>query len=80
MYPSPFKEVGGPRQPGTPIITRSPGHPRDSAPQHLADPSESTHAVTMIPIVIDTNVFVAALRSAGGALRAILRELLREYP
>ena len=34
----------------------------------------------MIPIVIDTNVFVAALRSSGGALRAVLRELLREYP
>jgi putative PIN family toxin of toxin-antitoxin system len=27
----------------------------------------------MIPVVIDTNVFVAGLRSAGGASRAVLR-------
>lgn len=27
----------------------------------------------MIPLVIDTNVFVAGLRSAGGASRAVLR-------
>ena len=30
----------------------------------------------MIPIVIDTNVFVAALRSAGGASRVVLRGAL----
>ncbi len=30
----------------------------------------------MIPIVIDTNVFVAGLRSAGGASRAVLRRAL----
>lgn len=30
----------------------------------------------MVPLVIDTNVFVAALRSAGGASRVILREAL----
>ena len=30
----------------------------------------------MIPIVIDTNVFVAGLRSAGGASREVLRRAL----
>ena len=30
----------------------------------------------MIPIVIDTNVFVAGLRSGGGASRAVLRQAL----
>lgn len=30
----------------------------------------------MIPVVIDTNVFVAGLRSAGGASRAVLRRAL----
>lgn len=30
----------------------------------------------MIPIVIDTNVFVAGLRSAGGASRTVLRRTL----
>lgn len=30
----------------------------------------------MIPVVIDTNVFVAGLRSAGGASRAVLRQAL----
>jgi len=30
----------------------------------------------MIPVVIDTNVFVAALRSEGGASRAVLRRAL----
>lgn len=38
--------------------------------------SDSTYAVNMIPIVIDTNVFVAGLRSAGGASRAVLRRAL----
>lgn len=30
----------------------------------------------MIPLVIDTNVFVAGLRSEGGASRAVLRRVL----
>jgi len=30
----------------------------------------------MIPLVIDTNVFVAGLRSAGGASRTVLRRVL----
>jgi len=30
----------------------------------------------VIPVVIDTNVFVAGLRSAGGASRAVLRRAL----
>lgn len=42
----------------------------------LAKHFDSTYAVTMIPIVIDTNVFVAGLRSAGGASRAVLRRAL----
>lgn len=42
----------------------------------LAKPFDSTYAVIMIPIVIDTNVFVAGLRSAGGASRAVLRRAL----
>jgi hypothetical protein len=39
----------------------------------LAQTSDSTCAVIMIPVVIDTNVFVAGLRSGGGASRAVLR-------
>ncbi len=35
------------------------------------------YAVTMIPLVIDTNVFVAGLRSAGGASRQVLRRALK---
>lgn len=31
----------------------------------------------MIPVVIDTNVFVAGLRSEGGASRAVLRHALQ---
>ena len=31
----------------------------------------------MIPVVIDTNVFVAGLRSDGGASRAVLRDALQ---
>lgn len=31
----------------------------------------------MIPVVIDTNVFVAGLRSGGGASRAVLRRALQ---
>jgi predicted nucleic acid-binding protein len=37
---------------------------------------DSAYAVTMIPVVIDTNVLVAGLRSAGGASRAVLRRAL----
>ncbi|MCX5875019.1 MAG: PIN domain-containing protein, partial [Deltaproteobacteria bacterium] len=34
----------------------------------------------MIPVVIDTNVFVSGLRSGGGASREVLRRALRgEY-
>ena len=42
----------------------------------LAKRCDSTYAVIMTPIVIDTNVFVAGLRSAGGASRAVLRRAL----
>jgi len=35
--------------------------------------NDSVYAVNMIPVVIDTNVFVAGLRSGGGASRAVLR-------
>ena len=38
---------------------------------------DSTCAVNVIPVVIDTNVFVAGLRSGGGASRAVLRRALR---
>lgn len=37
---------------------------------------DSVYAVTVIRIVIDTNVFVAGLRSAGGASREVLRRTL----
>jgi putative PIN family toxin of toxin-antitoxin system len=37
---------------------------------------DSTYAITMIPVVIDTNVFVAALRSGGGASRQVLRSAI----
>ena len=33
----------------------------------------------MVPVVIDTNVFVAGLRSAGGASRTVLRRALTGY-
>ena len=33
----------------------------------------------MIPLVIDTNVFVAALRSEGGASREVLRKALQGH-
>jgi predicted nucleic acid-binding protein len=42
----------------------------------LAIVCDSTYAVNMISIVIDTNVFVAGLRSAGGASREVLRGAL----
>lgn len=35
------------------------------------------YAVIMWQVVIDTNVFVAGLRSSGGASRAVLRKALR---
>ena len=41
--------------------------------------SDGTYAVIMFPIVIDTNIFVSAMRtkdSAGGAARALLRTAL----
>lgn len=37
---------------------------------------DGVYAVTMVAIVIDTNVFVAGLRSAGGASREVLRQSL----
>lgn len=37
---------------------------------------DSVYAVTVAVIVIDTNVFVAALRSGGGASREVLRRSL----
>lgn len=42
----------------------------------LAKHSDGIYAVTMLPIVIDTNVFVAGLRSGDGASREILRRAL----
>lgn len=33
----------------------------------------------MISIVIDTNVFVSGLRSAGGASRRVLRSVLEDH-
>jgi len=33
----------------------------------------------VIPVVLDTNVFVAALRSAGGASRQVLRRVLEGH-
>ena len=38
--------------------------------------NDSTYAIIMVPLVIDTNVFVAALRSGGGASRQVLRRCL----
>jgi hypothetical protein len=38
----------------------------------LAQTSDSAFAVTMTPVVIEANVFVAGLRSGGGASRAVL--------
>ncbi len=37
---------------------------------------DSTYAVSMMPVVIDTNVVVASLRSGGGASRVVLRRAL----
>lgn len=41
----------------------------------LAIKSDFTYDVKMIKIVMDTNVFVSALRSEGGASRQVLRAL-----
>ncbi len=41
--------------------------------RELAITNDSIYASNVIPIVIDTNVFVAGLRSAGGASRRLLR-------
>jgi len=46
------------------------------APSLLVHFCDSTYAVKVIPVVIDTNVFVAGLRSGGGASRAVLRRAL----
>ncbi|MCG5524317.1 PIN domain-containing protein [Ectothiorhodospira haloalkaliphila] len=42
----------------------------------FAKPDAGIYAVTMIRLVIDTNVFVAGLRSGGGASRDVLRRAL----
>ena len=46
------------------------------APPLLVHFRDSTHAVNGIPVVVNTNVFVAGLRSGGGASRAVLRRAL----
>jgi predicted nucleic acid-binding protein len=38
---------------------------------------DSVYAITVIPMVIDTNVFVAGLRSEGGVSREVLRRVLK---
>jgi putative PIN family toxin of toxin-antitoxin system len=38
---------------------------------------DSIYAVIVIPVVVDTNVLVAAVRSSGGAARQIIRGCLR---
>ena len=42
----------------------------------LAQANDGIYAVTVTPIVIDTSVFVAGLRSKGGASRQLLRRAL----
>ena len=54
-------------------LRRNPASPRIIRSGQLVIISDSTYAVTMIPVVIDTNVFVAGLRSAGGTSRQVLR-------
>jgi predicted nucleic acid-binding protein len=46
------------------------------APPLLVHFRDSTYAVNVPSVVIDTNVFVAGLRSGGGASRAVLRRAL----
>lgn len=48
----------------------------DSDGLRLAWESDVIYAVIVIQLVIDTNVFVSGLRSAGGASRAVLRRAL----
>jgi putative PIN family toxin of toxin-antitoxin system len=38
---------------------------------------DSIYAITMVAVVIDTNVFVAGLRSGGGASRQVLRHAIQ---
>ena len=49
--------------------TRSPPTPRTTPPASPVRSPTSPPAWPSVPVVIDTNVFVAALRSAGGASR-----------
>ena len=59
----------------SPTESTSPHLPASAWPS-LVGHGDSIYARTMIPIVIDTNVFVAVLHSAGGASRAVLRGAL----
>jgi len=43
----------------------------------LTGPRDGIYAVTVIDVVIDTSVFVAAMRSEGGAARQVLRKALQ---
>jgi putative PIN family toxin of toxin-antitoxin system len=43
----------------------------------LENSFDITYAVKMLSVVIDTNVFVAGLRSGGGASRSVLRKALQ---
>lgn len=43
----------------------------------LTEQNDSVYAFTMLGCVIDTSVFVAGLRSSGGASRQILRHCLK---
>lgn len=47
-----------------------------ATPAFLENNDDGVYAVTVISLVIDTNVFVAGLRSAGGASREVLRRAL----
>ncbi len=58
------------------LVQSIPGGSPATALLALASLRDSTYAVSMIPVVIDTNVFVAGLRSGGGASRAVLRRAL----
>lgn len=46
-------------------------------PYPLASRNDSIYAITVPTVVIDTNVFVSALRSDGGASRKVLRLALQ---
>ncbi len=45
----------------------------------LETSDDSIYAVIMIPIVVDTSVFVSALRSGGGASRQVLRKAIEGF-